>query len=303
VEIKTMTNRIQTIPVSEKNVMEFVRYCQCYGAEHDESFLPDETFVPTDEHPAYLLSSEGTVVGAACLIRTQPYRDKGRARLMILHSTVHSPDAYSALVTAIRSHAQGLSIYGFLPKAKADARQYWEALGFTLERYVYVLAYRAREVAQPVVPEGYDLKHLEQGDDAGILELCDLWNQNYGQQLGFVGATPEYIREVFDNENEYVPGGVLLLRHNTRPVGTAHVFRDSEDEQAAEIGMLSVHPDYRRQGLGRLMLRKSLEVALRKDLHPVYLSVNAANESAVSLYLSEGFAEDTVMACYTLALQ
>lgn len=294
---------MKTVKVSLENAADFVRYCRRYGGEHDESFLPDETFVPTDEHPAYLLYDGSDVLGAVGLMRTRPYRDRGKARLVIFHTVEQSPDAYAALLEAIRPHTSDLSyVYGFLPKAKAEARRCWEALGFTVERYVYLLAYLSREVPQAVVPEGYSLAPLEQGDQAGIRELCDLWNRNYEHQPGFVGATPEYITVAFDDKDEYVPSGILLLRHGAKPVGTAHVFRDNEEERAAEIGMLSVHPDYRGRGLGRLMLRRALEVALHNSFHPVYLSVNAANESAVSLYLSEGFTEDTVMACYALAV-
>lgn len=289
-------------PVSLENVAEFVRYCRRYGAEHDESFLPTNTFVPTDEYPAYLLFAGGEAVGAVGLMCTPLYRNKGKARLTIFHSVEQSPTAYAALLMAIRQHTDGLSyVYGFLPEAKAEARQHWEALGFAVERYAYLLAYRSREIPPAHVPEGYSLTGLTQADDAGIRELCDLWNRNYGQQAGFVGATPEYIMDSFDGD-EYVPGGTLLLRHGSIPVGTAHVFRDDVEQQSAEVGMLSVHPDYRGRGLGRLMLRKALELALRNDLSPVYLSVNAENASAVALYLSEGFTEDTVMVCYGLAL-
>ena len=294
---------MKTIPVSSENVTDFVRYCRRYGAEHDESFLPDETFVPTDDYPAYLLYDGSDIVGVAGLICAPWLRKRGRARLMIFHSVEPSLEAYATMLPAILPHVRGLNdIYGFLPEAKADVRQCWETLGFTLERYAYLLAYLSREVPQAVAPEEYNLASLERDDEAGLREFCALWNRNYEHQPGFVGATPDYIREVFDNESEYVPGGVLLLRHGAQPVGTAHVFRDNEDEQAAEIGMLSVHPDYRGRGLGRLMLRKGLEVAFHNGFHPVYLSVNTANESAVSLYLSEGFTEDSVMACYTLAV-
>jgi len=294
---------MKPVPVSSENVTEFVHYCRRHGAEHDESFLPDETFVPTDEYPAYLLCDGRDVVGAMGLMRPPWLRKRGRARLVIFHSAEPSLEAYATMLPAILPHVRGLrDIYGFLPEANTDTRRHWETLGFTLERYAYLLAYLSREVPQVVVPEGYSLTSLERDDEAGICELCDLWNRNYAHQAGFVGATPDYIRAVFDDESEYVPGGVLLLRHGEHPVGTAHVFRDNEDEQAAEIGMLSVHPDYRGRGLGRLMLCKSLEVALHNGCHPVYLSVNAANESAVSLYLSQGFTEDSVMACYSLAV-
>jgi ribosomal protein S18 acetylase RimI-like enzyme len=289
--------------VSLENVVEFVCYCRRYGAEHDESFLPDDAFVPTDEFPAYLLFAGDDAVGAVGLMRTRPYRDKGKARLTIFHTLEQSPAAYASLLTAIRQHTDGLrEVYGFLPEAKADARQCWEALGFVVERYAYLLVYLSREVLPTRVPEGYSLVALAQGDEVGIRELCDLWNRNYGQQPGFVGATPEYIVDSFDSD-EHIPGGTLLLRHGLTPVATVRVFCDDVERKSADVAMLSVHPDYRGQGLGRLMLRKALEVALRNDLSPVYLSVNAENASAVALYLSEGFTEDTVLACYTLALR
>jgi mycothiol synthase len=294
---------MKVIPVSLENVAEFVRYSQSYGAEHDESFLPDEAFVPADDYPSYLLTKEGEVKGAVGLMCTPVLRKRERARLTIFHSVEPSLEAYATMLPAILPHVRGLKdIYGFLPEAKADVRQYWETLGFTLERYAYLLAYLSHEVPQVVAPEGYSLTSLERDDETGIREFCGLWNRNYAHQPGFVGATPGYIKAVFDEESEHVPGGVLLLRHGAQPVGTAHVFRDNENEQAAEIGMLSVYPDYRGRGLGRLMLRKALEVAFHNGYHPIYLSVNAANESAVSLYLSEGFTEDSVMACYSLAV-
>ena len=293
---------MRTVHVSSENVVEFTCYCRRYGGEHDESFLPSDSFAPTDDYPAYLLCNGSDVLGAVGLMRTRPYRDKGKARLVIFHTVEQSSDAYAALLEAIRPHTSDLSyVYGFLPEAKAEARRCWEALGFTVERYVYLLIYLSREAPQVAVPEGYSLAPLEQDDQVGIRELCDLWNRNYEHQLGFVGATPDYIRAAFD-EDEYVPGGILLLRHGAKPVGTAQVFGDSVGERTAGIGMLSVHPDYRGRGLGRLMLRKALEVALDNGLRPVYLSVNATNNSAVALYLSEGFTEDTAMVCYTLAV-
>jgi hypothetical protein len=39
--------RMRISPVSSENIAEFVQYCRRYGVEHDESFLPDDTFIPT----------------------------------------------------------------------------------------------------------------------------------------------------------------------------------------------------------------------------------------------------------------
>ena len=291
------------IPVTNENVATYIDYCRCHGAEHDESFLPSEAFVPTDDFPAYLLIAGDDVVGAVGLMRTEPYRSKGKARLTILHSVEPSTEAYAALLAAIRHHTDDLhSVYGFLPEAKANARQCWEDLGFDVERYAYALAYPSREIPDCVVPEGYALTGLLEDDETGIRELCELWNQNYGHQPGFVGATPERMVSWF-GEDVNIPGGALLLRDGTTPVGTAYVSRDDVEESSADVAMLSVHPDYRGRGLGRLMIRKAVEVALRNDLSPVYLSVNAENDSAVKLYLSEGFVKELAMVCYTLTFR
>jgi mycothiol synthase len=288
-------------PVTRHNAAEYIRYCRRYGAEHDESYLPDDAFVPTEEFPAYLLSVGNVAAGAAGLMRTRPYREKRKARLTIFHTVDPSPAAYAALLAAIRRHTGGLDgIYGFLPEARMEVRRCWEALGFAVERQVYQLAYLSREVPPARIPGGFRLTALAKNDDAQIRELCDVWNRNYGRQPGFIGATTEYIAGSFDG-NEHVPGGTLLLRHGVQPVGTVHVSRDDSGQKSADISMLSVIPDHRGRGLGRLMLRKAIAVALRNDLHPVYLSVNTRNDSAVRLYLSEGFAEESVMVCYRLA--
>ncbi|MBU1049280.1 GNAT family N-acetyltransferase [Candidatus Bipolaricaulota bacterium] len=288
--------------VSDDNTTAYVSYCQRYGAEHDESFLPNDAFVPTDDYPAYLLYSEGRVVGAVGLMRTQPYVGNGKVRLTILHSIQSESEAYALLLAAIREHTgDSNSVYGFLPEAKAEARRYWEALGFEVERFAYLLAYRSETVPDCSVPEEYHLTRLKKSDEVGICDLCNLWNRNYGHQPGFVGADPKRVVGWFD-EPEYIPGGALLLLHDSTPVGTAWVGRDNEDADSADVSMLSVHPDYRGRGLGRLLLRKAVEVALSNDLSPVYLSVDAANASAVGLYLSEGFIKDKVMVCYTLAM-
>jgi len=288
-------------PVSMENVAEYVSYCRRYGAEHDDSFLPDDAFAPTDEYPAYLLLAGDDAVGAVGLLRTKQYRDRRKARLAIFHSVEQSPEAYALLLAAIRQHTGGLkSVYGFLPEAKAEVRRCWEAIGFSLERYVYWMAYRSREVPPTPVPEGYSLTALTQADEAEIREMCDLWAHNYGGQLGYVGATPEHILGSFDSE-DHVPGGVLLLRHGTTPVGTVHVLREQESNSAL-VGMVSVHSDHRGQGLGHLLLRRAIEVALHNGLSPVYLSVNAANPSAVGLYRSVGFVEESVYVVYALTV-
>ncbi len=289
--------------VSEHNVAAYVGYCQRYGAEHDESFLPRGTFTPRDDYPAYLLFDGDDVAGAVGLMRTQPYVGNGKVRLTIFHSTKPEAEAYALLLAAIREHTKDLGfVYAFLPEDRIQTRNSWESLGFELERFAYLLAYGSKTMPACPIPEEYRLMRLEKSDENAIRDLCELWNRNYSHQLGFVGANPKRVAGWFD-EPEFIPGGVLMLMHGTTAIGTAWVARDDDDTGSADVSMLSVHADYRGQGLGRLMLRKSVEAALHHDLSPVCLSVNAANDSAVGLYLSEGFVKKKVMVCYTLVLR
>ena len=277
----------------------YIGYCRTHGAEHDDSFLPDDTFAPTDEYPAYLLYDGDDVVGAVGLMCTETYRFRGKARFTMLHCVEPSVERYKALLDAVRPHVAGLSsVFGFLPEAQQSVGEQWLALGFDVERYAFRLANHSQTAEPAVFPEGYEVMRLQPSDTTGIGELCDLWNRSYGTQPGFIGATPDWIRASFDGD-EHVSGGCLLLKHGDVPVGTARVAQDTDDNSAA-VEMLSVDSAYRGKGLGRLMLRSAVEVALRHELAPVYLSVNAANASAVGLYLSEGFVKEKVMVCYAL---
>ncbi|MCC5900040.1 GNAT family N-acetyltransferase [Sodalinema gerasimenkoae] len=59
----------------------------------------------------------------------------------------------------------------------------------------------------------------------------------------------------------------------------------------AHLTILAVHPDYRRRGLGQLMLWGLLHAARQRQLSRATLEVNANNLAARSLYEQFGFRE------------
>ena len=59
--------------------------------------------------------------------------------------------------------------------------------------------------------------------------------------------------------------------------------------EEAHITLLAVHPDYRCQGLGQLLLFELLEDALARKLEWATLEVNENNLAAVNLYQKYGF--------------
>jgi ribosomal-protein-alanine N-acetyltransferase len=57
----------------------------------------------------------------------------------------------------------------------------------------------------------------------------------------------------------------------------------------AHITLLLIHPDYRRQGLGQLLLTELLSSAWRRELRWATLEVRVSNQAAIALYQQFGF--------------
>jgi ribosomal-protein-alanine N-acetyltransferase len=66
----------------------------------------------------------------------------------------------------------------------------------------------------------------------------------------------------------------------------------------AEILVLVVAPDTRRQGLGAALLARVLEAAAAAGAREIHLEVNEANAPAQALYRAAGFAESGRRARY-----
>lgn len=82
-----------------------------------------------------------------------------------------------------------------------------------------------------------------------------------------------------------MPGAILLVaRDNGRPVGFALV-RVVMDE--SELMLLAVDPEARNRGIGRALLRESMNVAVTRGAATYFLEVRQDNP-AVKLYGDEG---------------
>ncbi|WPL17801.1 ribosomal-protein-alanine N-acetyltransferase [Thiorhodovibrio winogradskyi] len=52
-----------------------------------------------------------------------------------------------------------------------------------------------------------------------------------------------------------------------------------------------IHPSHQRRGLGRLLLRRLLAIARKRQAASAFLEVRASNQAALALYQAEGFNE------------
>jgi len=78
----------------------------------------------------------------------------------------------------------------------------------------------------------------------------------------------------------------ILAEVDGRIVGYVLFWLVSEE---VDIHNIAVHPDFRRQGIGRLLLEQVVAVARRQERLRVTLDVRFSNASAQSLYRSFGF--------------
>jgi ribosomal protein S18 acetylase RimI-like enzyme len=137
---------------------------------------------------------------------------------------------------------------------------------------------------EPRIPGEFEIVPLPQCGDEWLLRR--IYNEAASDSIGFRFARVLDII-AFGAAPTYDPGGVFLIRSKNRYVGTC-VVRARLDGTGGLYSM-SVHPDFRRKGIARALLRHSLLHLQSRGLGRVHLWAHPNNERAISLYLTEGF--------------
>ena len=106
--------------------------------------------------------------------------------------------------------------------------------------------------------------------------------------LGGFWADDAYLREIDSDKSSLV--GLHLSEfengNSSQMIGMGCLWSIVEE---AHITLLAIHPDYRRQGLGQLLLLYLLKDAIARKLEWATLEVNENNLAAVRLYQKYGF--------------
>ena len=121
------------------------------------------------------------------------------------------------------------------------------------------------------------------------MRLEDLEQVHTIDRLSFSIPWPEnsYRYELLENPRSMLLVAETDLPDSTKQVVAAIVIWLIEDE--AHIASLSVHPDYRGQGISRELLAASLIEAIRAGMRAATLEVRANNQIAQALYRRFGF--------------
>lgn len=293
---------MEIVSLDASNAAAFITYCRQHAVEHDDSFVTDTALLPSVDYPGSLLMHNGEVVGAVCLIRIAAFREARKGRFLIFHTTQPGSEPYAMLLQSILPATHDLDlIYGFLPQTRQSTGNIWEQLGLFIERRSYVLRYDDPNTPEPSLPGGFVCQPVQPSDDKAIASFCDLINRNFAHLAGHVDSSIDDIKELL-TDPIYLPGGIMLLVDENRPVGTLALSIESTTPDTAFIEMLSLLPEYRGHGLGRELLREGIRFSRANGYTATELSVNAENDTAVRLYISEGFKQIQVMLCYRLSI-
>ncbi|MEL6927037.1 MAG: ribosomal protein S18-alanine N-acetyltransferase [Cyanobacteria bacterium J06600_6] len=110
-----------------------------------------------------------------------------------------------------------------------------------------------------------------------------------GISLGGLWQPEAYLREIDSDKSTLLAlhlSSASELNTETKIIGMGCLWSIVDE---AHITLLAVHPDYRRQGLGQLLLLELLKDAIARNLAWATLEVNENNLAAVNLYKKYGF--------------
>jgi mycothiol synthase len=288
--------------LKSKRIKDFIEYCKTHRNEVDDSFLYDEDlneFEPNADNPTYILNNQqGEIMGAASLVIDEYNRRGNRARFRIFHSEINEVTYYNQLMESLLQHTAGLKkLFIFVPFKNKPLMSFIEKLNFTIERYSFLLLREDRDIPELVLPSDYSIRSFRPGEDEG--NWSEVRNAGFAQLKGNeTPVTPEMVSKLITS-SDYIEGGMKILFHREKPVGVVRGAIDEyEDAPIMNIGPLAILPEYQGMGLGRLLLRASLQFAKEKSYKRSILSVNGENEHAKALYLQEGFQEVENFVCY-----
>ncbi|MGA2887903.1 MAG: N-acetyltransferase [Terracidiphilus sp.] len=80
----------------------------------------------------------------------------------------------------------------------------------------------------------------------------------------------------------------VVVDRNTREL-VALVLGSRVSPQSGHITQICVHPEYRRQGMARMLLTLAASFFLRQGVTEISLTVTEANTEAIDLYRAEGY--------------
>ncbi len=227
--------------------------------------------------------------GVAWVLR-QPVATWTMTRVAVLEAHRHAGIGRAlaeAVIAAVRAGAPTdapVEVAGaaWLPQPHAAALA--ASLGFTHERFFWLMERPRGPVAAPEWPAGVTVRTFDGGDEM-LADWRDIYNDSFAQHFRFMPTTLEEGRSIVASP-QFRADGVLLAYKDGACAGFCRI---ELHETRGEIGVLGTAHTARGIGLGRALLRWGVQWLERETTTPVTLLVDGENENALKLYRSEGF--------------
>jgi ribosomal protein S18 acetylase RimI-like enzyme len=145
---------------------------------------------------------------------------------------------------------------------------------------------------QPEIPEGFSLKPIIEVDNEEIWPCYNASFLSSGDQR-YLNQTEAQRREnfddFFDRKKPLEKDASLLLYFNDQVVGFHKI---NIYDIGGFVNGVGIHPDFRRRGLGRLLMTASIVRAAENGMNDLILEVDITNKQAIALYEQLGFKQD-----------
>lgn len=269
----------------------FINYCKKYRDELSDEYIEDvhlDKFYPDEENPTYvLLDDKSDIVGVVSIIIDSYHREGKTGRFRIFHSSISEKRCYELMFKEILKHTGGLNeVFLYIKDNDIKRAEILDMLNFKKDGYSFTLTRGDIKITESEFPEGFELRAFKPNRDE--VDWCEVRN------IGFPGdikRTPENVCLYWEEDpDSYLEGGMMLLYHNNKPVGTIRSSKETENGEIYNgISVVCVNPEYRGKGLAKNMLRVALKFGKHKGLEKAMLCVDPENPSAIDLYIKEGF--------------
>ena len=137
-------------------------------------------------------------------------------------------------------------------------------------------------------------------DLEGVSNLFNAYRMFYEQTSDLDGAKG-YIKERLENEDSVI----FVVKKNQMYIGFTQLyptFSSISMKNAWILNDLFIYPEARKQGIGRMLLHKAKDYAIKTGAKSISLSTAPDNFSAQRLYEINGYERDSQFYHYELSL-
>lgn len=142
---------------------------------------------------------------------------------------------------------------------------------------------------------------------AKVLSVPENWNESLAEDLEIDRMKPSDLEDVMRIENVSFPSpwsrSYFLQEIQRNPLAFPFVLRKSVADRMIVVGFcvcwvirdelhinnIAVHPSFRKQGYGELLMRSALQYAEYQQCRKATLEVRVSNQTAIRLYEKLGF--------------